>query len=55
MISILYANIMGNYSFDLERKNMTMMRIHESDRVKMPYMKPEDPEDVTFEEVNKEI
>ena len=44
LISVLYANIMGNYAFDLERKNLTMMHIEPVNKSKIAYLKPEDSE-----------
>lgn len=52
-ISVLYANIMGHYAFDLERKNLTMMMIEPESGNKIPYMKPDITQEIPLKEVKQ--
>lgn len=52
---MLYANIMGNYSFDLERKNLTMMLIDPDSGEKIPYMKPDTTSSIPLKEVKQHL
>ena len=55
MISVLYANIMGHYAFDLEMRNLTMMSMSNHQTDQTIYNKADKIDDLSFEDVAKSL